>query len=169
MRVEVTKEHRDKARECSEMRQEYNDRKKNRDTYGLVTDREGSLKINRIGCLGELIVAETLGEVWHKYSEDPQGLPGDVGSGIQVRTTKRRRGGLFLHPRDKDEHAFVLVRVPYFNHVPDYVDIVGWAYGRDGKKEEFWTEPRPGRPCYELPAKLLNPNLSEIPYVSEDH
>jgi hypothetical protein len=165
MRYNITRDHRDQARDCAEQRQEYNDRKKNRDTYGLKTDREGSLRINRMGCLGELVVAEILGEVWHKYSEDPQGLPGDVGTGIQVRTTKRRTGGLFLHPRDKDDHAFVLVRVPKMQY-PDWVEVVGWTYGRDGKQQEFWTEPQPGRPCFEYPARLLNPDLSEIPYLT---
>ena len=59
-----------------------------------------------------------------------------------------------VHPKDDDNSPFVLVRCqerPIYN-------IVGWQWGREAKKEEYWHDVGYGRPCYYLPnGKLKKP------------
>jgi hypothetical protein len=75
----------------------------------------------------------------------------DVGA-VQVRTRSRHDYDLILHPSDPDERAFVLVTgvAPEFH-------IVGWIWGREGKRPEYWDDPARGRPAFFVPQRALYP------------
>lgn len=72
-------------------------------------------------------------------------------SGLEVRSTYHKRGSLILHPKDKDDAPFVLVLT---NDRPIY-NLVGWNFGRSGKKSQYWRDVGYGRPCYYLPQDQL--------------
>jgi hypothetical protein len=54
-----------------------------------------------------------------------------------------------LHDRDNDEAVFVLVVGSYPS-----MKIVGWIYGEEGQKKEYWWEGT-GRPAYFVPQENL--------------
>ncbi len=62
-------------------------------------------------------------------------LADDVGE-YQVRHTKHAAGRLILHPADKDDRIYFVVR----GSGGEY-SIGGWLYARDGKKPEYWENP----------------------------
>ena len=35
------------------------------------------------------------------------------------------------------------------------VILCGWTRGRDGKREEYWTDPNTGRPAFFVPQEIL--------------
>ncbi len=77
-------------------------------------------------------------------------------SGLEVRSTYHKNGSLILHPKDNDYSPFILVLT---NDRPVY-RLVGWNFGRAGKKSEYWRDVGYGRPCYYLPQdQLLDMNL----------
>ena len=74
----------------------------------------------------------------------------DVGWQYQVRATEYLNGHLLLHPDDKDDQPFVLA----IAQLP-VITLAGWVWGRDGKLDNYWAEPRPHRPCYCVPQSAL--------------
>lgn len=70
----------------------------------------------------------------------------------QARHTVYPDGKLVLHHSDNDEDPFVLVtgRAPIFN-------LVGWLFGHEGKKPEYW-DPKAKAPAFFVPqSKPLRP------------
>jgi len=66
-------------------------------------------------------------------------------SGVEVRSTLKRHGCLIVHDRDSDSAPFILVT----GEMPS-LRIVGWLYGRECKRPEFWrTDVR--TPAYFVP------------------
>lgn len=85
-------------------------------------------------------------------------LKADIGGKYQLRSTRLAWGNLILHPDPKDnvEQVFVLARLAGLPRV----ELVGWIYGRDGKKPEFWrTKLR--SPCFIYTGRLNC--MGEIP------
>lgn len=70
-------------------------------------------------------------------------------SGNEVRSTAWRHGCLLVHDRDCDSAPFILVT----GEMPS-LRIVGWLYGRECKRPEFWRHDRP-RPAYFVPQSEL--------------
>lgn len=79
---------------------------------------------------------------WFRWRDE-----GNDVSGLEVRSTKHRAGRLILHPSDKDTSPYVFVR----SHDEPTFEIVGWIWGRNGKKKEYWEDVGYGRPCYMVP------------------
>lgn len=127
----------------------------------VVRPNTGPL-IDEQGACAELAVAFGLGVAW-----DGQYLPlekwerwrlcGTDVSGVEVRSTTHATGSLILHPKDKDEAPFVLVTCP---ERPLY-RLVGWCWGREGKRPSLWRDVGYGRPCYYVKQRLLRP-LAEL-------
>jgi hypothetical protein len=69
-----------------------------------------------------------------------------------VRFTKHRYGCLLLHPKDHDNHAYLLV----IQVGPCNFEIVGWCLGQEGKKPINWKDVGYGRPCYFVPQASLH-------------
>ncbi len=101
------------------------------------------------GAAGELAVAKALNLDW-TLGVGVFGGP-DVGN-LQVRTTHRDDGRLYLHPRDRPDMRYVLV-----TGLNGRYELRGWIYGWMGKLKKYWTEPQPGRPCYAVPQEDLRP------------
>lgn len=96
----------------------------------------------------ELAVARVCDRYW--FDDHAPDYDGDVGDGLQVRHTTRRDGRLILHPSDRDDHEFWLVR----GQLPAF-DVVGSILGRDGKRPAHWTDPGTGRPAFFVPEAAL--------------
>lgn len=120
------------------MRQVQNLRKGRKDSYGF----QGlGWEVHILGACAELAVAKLTGTFWNgalgNLSAD------DVGE-LQVRYTDKPNGRLIVHPKDQDDKKFVLVR-----GAPPKMLVVGWMYGRDAKKKEYWDDPTwQNRPAY---------------------
>ena len=102
------------------------------------------------GACGELAVAKALGMYWGGTVNTFQS-GGDLGNGIEVRTT--RFHCLIIRPKDKDDVPYVLVK----GQAPHY-EIAGWMLGRDGKQEKYLKTFDPEKPpAYFVPRKDLRP------------
>lgn len=104
------------------------------------------------GCLGEMVVSKYLGLPWDgKLKTNEEWLEwrnvGHDVSGLEVRFTKHEKGRLIVHPKDKDRSIFVLVVQSYAGAF----DIVGWCFGFEAKKTEYWEDVGRGRPCFYMP------------------
>lgn len=109
----------------------------------------------------EAAVAKLLGLYWYAVDADPQSIDGDV-SGVEVRHTHRPDGRLILHDKDDGDRPFVLVR----GVMPAY-DVVGWIFGRDGKKQKYLFK-GDGRAAYFVPAADLRPIEELKGHVRQD-
>ena len=100
------------------------------------------------GAAGEMAVAKAFGFYWSGSVGDRKAK--DVG-GLQVRTRSRTDYDLILHDHDNDGDRFVLVvgLAPRFS-------LVGWIYGHEGKKREYWKDPARERPAYFVPQAVLH-------------
>lgn len=116
------------------------------DNHGFEGDGWG---VHIEGACAEVAVAKATGRYWDAVVRRPEDLAGDVGRGLQVRSTRRSNGSLIIHHSDPDDAAFVLVvaKPPVFN-------LVGWIRGRDGKHDEWWRADLP-RPAFFVPQREL--------------
>lgn len=100
------------------------------------------------GAAAEMAYAKMRDAYWLAVADNFHALDGDVGR-TQIRSTARPDGCLILHPDDPDDSAFVLAIgcAPTFR-------FVGWGYGRDLKRREYWREDT-GRPAFFIPQAAL--------------
>ena len=101
-------------------------------------------------CIAEYLVAKTLNMAWIPYRENPLEIQADVGTNIQIRSTKLQHGSLILHEEDKNDHFFFLVIGTGLDKC-----IAGWITGEDGKLRKYW-QTKTGRPCYFVPQSHLH-------------
>ncbi len=156
VRYHFTDEQRARAIRVGTERQQFHDRRGTPNSYGLAADHAESLRINRVGALAELCVAAWLGvdDQWVEVTDDYANLKGDVVPGLEVRSTRARRGGVLLHPRDDDRRTYVGVRTHGAN--AGWVELVGWIVAADGKDPRWWPGRYPERPCFMVPAAALH-------------
>lgn len=100
----------------------------------------------------EMAVAKALGLYWIPYARRPQEIPADVGDDVQVRRRKKIGYNLLLHPRDPDEHIYVLV----YGQIPTFT-LEGWTRGATGKARPLSDPFNTGRPAFWIPAEELAP------------
>jgi hypothetical protein len=129
------------------MRQIQNLKAGRKDRYGASTVDGWSLHMQ--GALGELVVAKLTGRFWSGAVGDLKA--DDVGE-LQVRTSEGLNNRLILHPSDPDDRAFVLVL-----GAPPTFKVPGWIMGRDGKNDDFFSDPRGDRPAFFVPQHVLLP------------
>lgn len=155
VRYQFTDEQRARAIRVGDQRQAYHDQRGTPNSYGLNADHAESLRINRVGALAELCVASYYGvaDQWVEVTDDYANLKGDVVPGLEVRSTRARRGGVLLHPRDDDRRTFVGVRTTDANR--GWVELIGWIVAADGKDDRWWPGKYPERPCYMVPPSAL--------------
>lgn len=72
---------------------------------------------------------------------------------FSTRHTKHPHGNLLLQEKDLDESIFIFIRIVS----PTSFELVGWCYGKDGKKKKYWKEVGYNHPCYFVPAHALKP------------
>jgi len=156
--ITLTKEQQKYANQIGSKRQEYNESINKKDAYGFKGDGK---KIHIQGARAELSVALALKQDWADFKEDYTSIMADVGDNIQVRSTDYKDGNLLVHPKDKDNQVFVLVK----SHNYPEMEISGWVLGKDAKKKEFWEDgsnfPKfKGRACYRFPHEKLKPIIT---------
>ena len=122
--------------------------------HGLDPSDEWGVDIR--GALGEMAVAKWLGVYWSGRFEF-RGV--DVGH-VEVRTAAKPTHSLILHDRDPDARPFILV-----TGTCREFELRGWVYGSEGKRREFWSDPKGGRPAYFVPQSALNP-MDTLPQPS---
>ena len=120
--------------------------------YGLLGDGRDQ---EALGCYGEYCAAALLNLFWKPVAGNPwHECPVDIGNPagrLQVRTSLT--GHLYLHPADKPTDLFVAVR----RDTAYTYTIAGWLRAEQGQQPSLWREPQPGRPCYAVPYRALNP------------
>lgn len=127
-----------------------------RDRFGLTHDGNLGADMEWMGCIGEMAVSKFTNRFWAAGLEIDRVDATDY----EVRTVGETRKRLILHPTDHDDlpyiSAFVSrVRLPL-------VILRGFVLGRDGKRQEWWTDPGTGRPAFFVPTDRLLP-MAEIP------
>jgi len=135
------------------------DRRKNTRHRWGYQQNEHSIDVELDAIGAEIAAGLSIGVTW-KDSSVPDS-DGDLGERIQVRHTKWGTGRLLVHPEDKDDHCFILVRGKF----PTF-SIVGWMGGGEAKQRQWWTDPsRRGRWCYAVPGDGLRSisTLAETP------
>lgn len=103
------------------------------------------------GLLAEAAAAKALGLPYTPVVGDLDTSLGDIGPGLQVRSTRYASGNLLVHDSDDDEHRFILVTGIY-----GVYDIRGWIYAREGKHKQLWKV-NGGRGAYWVPQVRLRP------------
>jgi hypothetical protein len=102
------------------------------------------------GVCGEMGVCKFLGVYWSGAgSLRAPDVVGKFGR-LEVRTAQPG-GCLIVQPSDDDDARFILV----IGFAPTYW-LVGWLWGRDAKRQEWWRNPGTGRPAYFVPQAALN-------------
>jgi|TARA_R110002020_G_scaffold142963_1_gene315148 hypothetical protein len=155
VRIILTKTQREYADNVGIKRQAYNNSINKADAYGFKGD---GTAIHVDGARAELAVALALSKDWADFAKDYDKIVADVGTNIQVRSTNYKHGNLLLHPKDRDDQVFVLVK----SHDFPTMEVVGWVLGKDAKKKVYWEDGSQhkaftGRPCYRYPHTKLNP------------
>ena len=133
---------------------------KQRDNQGVPFNQLWESDI--IGSMGEMVIAKWLDKFWSPQVGELDSETGDV-AGLQVRTTGYRDGHLWMSKHDNPDHIFVLVRGD--NSVKQSWWIVGWVYGHEGKKEEYWSSKLRNRYAYWIPQSVLHP-IEHIPTIN---
>jgi hypothetical protein len=119
--------------------------KRRADAHGCPPDIGWQAHIE--GAAGEMAFAKWRNRYWSGSLGDLQA--DDVGN-VQVRTRSKHSYDLILHDDDPDDRPFVLLTglAPRFR-------VRGWIWGRDGKQQQFWSDPAGGRAAYFVPATAL--------------
>ncbi len=133
---------------------------KQRDNQGVPFNQLWESDI--IGSMGEMVIAKWLDKFWSPQVGELDSETGDV-AGLQVRTTGYRDGHLWMSKHDNPDHIFVLVRGD--NSVKQSWWIVGWVYGHEGKKEEYWSSKLRNQYAYWIPQNVLHP-IEHIPTIN---
>jgi hypothetical protein len=96
----------------------------------------------------ELAVCRWRGRFWLAATNGGK-VVGDSG-GFQVRWTEHELGHLLVYPEDEREDPFVLVvgRTPRLT-------IVGWIYGEQARREEWWRDKGVKSPSWWVPQSAL--------------
>lgn len=119
--------------------------------YG-APEKEGSEELDIVSTRGEMAVAKGLNLYWSGSVGDYGAV--DVGGLIEVRTRTKSWHSLIVHEQDRDWAPYVLVDA---SCTPDF-RLVGWLYGRDGKKDSYWSDPsKKNRPAFFVDQKDLLP------------
>jgi hypothetical protein len=129
------------------LRQVQNMKRKAQQRYGAPHELSWQQQI--LGCIGECALAKHLDRFWSGAVGNYEAA--DVGGHCQVRATAHPAGRLILHPDDNDRQPFVLARVD-----DNRVTLVGWMLGGEGKRDDYWQEPQPGRPAFLVPNDVLH-------------
>jgi hypothetical protein len=103
------------------------------------------------GACGECAAAKALNRYWPPTMAFRDRMLGDLLHGVEVRTRSSHAYDLILHPKDADDRPFILVtgRAPCF-------EVRGWILGRDGKLQQYWSDPAGGRPAFFVPQTVLH-------------
>lgn len=118
--------------------------------YGASDDPATKMALTRTGIAGEVAFAKYRGLYYCPPLGPQRDGQGDVGT-WQVRARSETWYDHILHPDDDDNarHALIVGKAPTLY-------VVGWCWGRDGKRSEYWADPTgTGRWAYFVPQAAL--------------
>lgn len=121
----------------AKFRQDDNQGKGYKNTYGLEAGYQKGLEIHELGAQAEMAAAKGLGVYWTGAVDRGEQ---DI-AGYEVRATAHHAGRLFLHPKDPRDTWFVLVR----RLAPREFLIPGMAFSSKVMNDQHWKDPRPGK------------------------
>ena len=107
------------------------------------------LKVNKVGCIGEMALAKYLGIDWGHTQYNKNAY--DVG-GYEVRSTLRGNGCLLTHESDKPA-IYILATLDPVDRV---IELRGWQTLYETWHPTRWAENMPA-PCFMTPQSLLHP------------
>jgi hypothetical protein len=116
------------------------------------------LEMDRQGARAEYAACKAFGIEWDgKLFSNADWKKWEMAGGkdcgcFEVRSTKYAHGHMPLFEKDKNQYPYVLVTVKSeFEYI-----IVGWCWGAEGKKREFWADPaHSGKPYFCYPQSKL--------------
>lgn len=111
--------------------------------------RDLGIETHAIGALGEYAFARWLNINWQPLVGELDTERGDVGE-FQIKSSLNRDGHLYVRTQDPDHFVYVRCFVNLTQ-----VELMGWAYGYDVKKQEFWKVEGVHKPCYAYPQSRL--------------
>jgi hypothetical protein len=106
--------------------------------------------------LSEYAAAKALGLPYTPVVGRLDTFEGDIGPGLQVRSTKYNSGSLLVHDRDPMDDYFILVTGLY-----GVYDIRGWIQAKHAKQPQLWKVYK-GRGAFWVPQSMLQP-MSKLP------
>jgi hypothetical protein len=116
--------------------------------FGAPLGVEGDA-LHVLSCRAEMATAKYFNRFWSGAVGDYSAA--DIGKDIEVRSTSPGdRRSLILHKQDHDERAYILVIAE-----GRAMTLTGWIRGRDGKRDQWWSDPIGGRPAYFVPQTAL--------------
>lgn len=124
--------------------------KQRKGAHGFNRDYE-RWQIDVEGLLAEAAAAKALNLPYSPTVGRLDTAEGDIGKGLQVRSTKYNTGSLLVHDRDPEQDTFILVTGVY-----GVYDIRGWIKAIHAKQPELWKTYK-GRGAYWVPQSMLQP------------
>lgn len=118
------------------------------------------------GAIAELTVAKAL-NLYCNLSSSDRDLP-DVGFNVEVRSSTNVKADMPIRPKDTQKPNFANTKFYFVVGIYPRTTIVGWLYGKDCVKPEYWKEAtnnpfQPNRTSYwAVPQSALNPELIEV-------
>lgn len=127
-----------------------------RNAHGLIADRYTSIKLNAIGCCGEIAVRVLVDEPWWQLPVDTYKSKPDIPPNIDVTTRTRRNYELLIRPGDPiDRVAYLVIHIPGSRvcRVMGYIPV---ARAMKTKWLRTWGD---RAPAYFVPTEKLNQKL----------
>lgn len=118
--------------------------------HGFNRDYE-RWQIDVEGLLAEAAAAKALSLPYSPVVGRLDTHEGDIGPGLQVRSTKYNTGSLLVHDRDPEDDIFILVTGVY-----GIYDIRGWIKAKHAKQPQLWKVYK-GRGAFWVPQSMLQP------------
>jgi hypothetical protein len=111
---------------------------------GAPIEHNAGLKIDILGCRCEAAAKLWANPVeWHAFAERVTDLP-DLHDFIDVKGIDHGWHSLIVQKGSPKDWAYLLVNG---EEHPRYC-IMGWVWGHEAKQEQFWGDPKGGRPAY---------------------
>jgi len=111
---------------------------------GAPVDDLSAEAIHVLGARGECAVYRYLSPVkWNHLRENVSGLA-DLEDWIDVKTRAKNWHSLIVQKDDPAEWAYILADAsdhPYYR-------LVGWCWGYEAKRQEYWSDPVGNRAAY---------------------
>ena len=138
-------------------RQDAAERRRRQSVNGGASEGEEAFYNHILGCRGEAACKLWLNPIsWQAYAERISNLP-DLGDFIDVKAVENPKHRLLVQAEAKTHWAYVLA----LGHRHPRWEMVGWCWGSEAKKREYWRDPKGGRPAYFVPRERLRP-ISEL-------
>lgn len=112
---------------------------------GAPNDPVSALAMHEAGIYGECAGKLYLNPVkWNAYRAGTNFREADLEDWIDIKTRSKDWHSLIVQADDPPEWAYVLA----CGHAHPRYCLIGWCYGKEVQKKEYWADPAGGRPAY---------------------